>query len=228
MVRNRSRIHFARAVLAWVTIGVTINVTLTLGVIWIAPSDYEGFGWSSPLPQSPEWPHPPPSDWSQVPQIRTTHLGLGWSVAQFYDSTPAPRSRDEYKDQHHFVMQDFGYGFPSTWLCRWRTSTSTLPGTGTTRADHGVWIGVLPVFGLVLVPYVPFWPGFALNTIFYAAIAWGLWQIPLAIRRRRRRRLNRCVKCGYDLKGLAPASACPECGGIAVQSSECRVQRKGP
>jgi hypothetical protein len=62
------------------------------------------------------------------------------------------------------------------------------------------------------LPYRPLWPGFALNTLFYAAIAWGLWQVPLAIRRRRRRRLNRCMKCGYDRAGLALDAACPECG----------------
>jgi hypothetical protein len=62
------------------------------------------------------------------------------------------------------------------------------------------------------LPFRPIWTGFALNTLFYAAIAWGLWQVPLAIRRRRRRRLNRCVKCGYDRAGLAGDAACPECG----------------
>ncbi len=66
------------------------------------------------------------------------------------------------------------------------------------------------------LPIVPLWPGFALNTLFYAAIAWGLWQVPLAIRRRRRRRLNRCVKCNYDRTGLGGAAdaKCPECGAI--------------
>ncbi|HMN40086.1 MAG TPA: hypothetical protein PKE29_04520 [Phycisphaerales bacterium] len=64
----------------------------------------------------------------------------------------------------------------------------------------------------------PLWPGFALNTIFYAAVAWGLWrggwQIPLAIRRRRRRAKGLCIRCGYDRSGLpaSPPSPCPECG----------------
>ncbi len=70
-----------------------------------------------------------------------------------------------------------------------------------------------PPIGKVLLPLAPLWPGFALNTIFYAALAWGLWHVPLAIRRRRRRRNGLCVRCGYDLKGLASGSPCPECGG---------------
>ncbi len=62
----------------------------------------------------------------------------------------------------------------------------------------------------------PVWPGFALNTIFYAALAWGLWQVPLAIRLGRRRRKGLCVRCGYDLKGLATGATCPECGDKGI------------
>ncbi len=81
-------------------------------------------------------------------------------------------------------------------------------------------------FQHLYLPLLPLWPGFALNTIFYAALAWGLWQLPLAIRRRRRRRKGLCVRCGYDLKGipidggegaLGGVRVCPECGGMAVE-----------
>ena len=51
--------------------------------------------------------------------------------------------------------------------------------------------------------------GFAVNTLFYAAIL----ALPLSIfplRRRLRARRGRCPKCNYDLAGLA--GPCPECG----------------
>ena len=79
-------------------------------------------------------------------------------------------------------------------------------------------------FGIVLpiaamhrptLPLYPLWPGFALNTLFYAALAWGVWQVPLVIRRRRRRSKGKCVRCGYDLKGLGVGGVCPECGNAS-------------
>lgn len=62
------------------------------------------------------------------------------------------------------------------------------------------------------LPMLPLWPGFAVNTIFYAAIAWSVWWMPRALRRRRWRKREQCVRCGYELKGLAAGIACPECG----------------
>ncbi len=66
--------------------------------------------------------------------------------------------------------------------------------------------------GLVL-PLLPRWPEFIINTAFWAGVLWlvfggaawlrGLWRI----------RQGRCAACGYDLRGLAPRSTCPECGG---------------
>jgi hypothetical protein len=60
-------------------------------------------------------------------------------------------------------------------------------------------------------PYGPILPGFALDTLFYAAIALTLWSAPPALRRRLRRARGQCQACGYDLKGM-PTSTCPECG----------------
>jgi hypothetical protein len=65
--------------------------------------------------------------------------------------------------------------------------------------------------GAMTLPFSPYWPGFAVDTALYAAIALTFWPIPAAIRRRLRRARNHCPACGYDLKG-APSPTCPECG----------------
>jgi hypothetical protein len=62
------------------------------------------------------------------------------------------------------------------------------------------------------VPAWPLWPGFAVNTLFYAAILWLLFAARLLLpwwRRRRRIRRGLCPACAYPV-GTSPV--CTECG----------------
>jgi hypothetical protein len=87
------------------------------------------------------------------------------------------------------------------------------------------------------LPFRPIWPGFAINTVFYAAVLWMLFAAPFALRRWRRIRRGLCPKCGYDLRGGSGAGAggggaggaggvqgageravCPECGTPVVNA----------
>jgi hypothetical protein len=63
------------------------------------------------------------------------------------------------------------------------------------------------------LPLIPIFPGFAINTIFYAAIVWFLFFAPGAIRKRVRRKRGQCAACGYSLRGRGSSGdKCPECG----------------
>jgi hypothetical protein len=63
------------------------------------------------------------------------------------------------------------------------------------------------------IPLLPIWRGFGLNVVMYGTAVFLLWAGPGAIRRSVRKRRGRCVRCGYDLRGLPDAEAkCPECG----------------
>ena len=66
------------------------------------------------------------------------------------------------------------------------------------------------------LPLCPLWPGFAINTLFYAIILWLLIPGPFVLRRVIRIKRGRCPKCGYDLRGAPPevgaGAGCPECG----------------
>ena len=68
-----------------------------------------------------------------------------------------------------------------------------------------------------MLPYFPIWPGFAINTLFYAAILWLLFAAPGFVRRRVRIRRGQCGACGYDLRGQLDSKhkTCPECGANA-------------
>ena len=59
------------------------------------------------------------------------------------------------------------------------------------------------------------WPGFAINTLLYAALLWLLFAAPFQLRRWRRMKRGLCPKCAYDLRG-GSHQACPECGQAAL------------
>ena len=56
---------------------------------------------------------------------------------------------------------------------------------------------------------VPIWPGFALNTLFYATLLWLLLPGPFALRRFLRVRRGLCPKCAYP---MGESAVCTECG----------------
>ena len=60
-----------------------------------------------------------------------------------------------------------------------------------------------------IIPLRPSWPGFAINTVFYAAIVWALFVVPGNIKRRQRIKRNKCGRCAYP---LGASSVCSECG----------------
>ncbi len=64
------------------------------------------------------------------------------------------------------------------------------------------------------IPLRPIWSGFAVNTLFYAAMLWLVIPGPFALRLLIRRRRGLCLACGYDLRH-GEHEACPECGVTA-------------
>lgn len=62
------------------------------------------------------------------------------------------------------------------------------------------------------IPLLPEPVGFAANTGVYGALWFAALTIPSGARRALRRRRGACPRCAYDLRGLAPATPCPECG----------------
>jgi hypothetical protein len=59
------------------------------------------------------------------------------------------------------------------------------------------------------LPVHPLWPGFAINTLFYAAILWLLLALPGALRRMRRIKRGLCPACAYP---IGTSELCTECG----------------
>ena len=55
----------------------------------------------------------------------------------------------------------------------------------------------------------PIWPGFAVNTLFYAGVLWVLSCGPFALRRMIRKRRGQCTHCAYP---IGTSDVCTECG----------------
>ena len=66
------------------------------------------------------------------------------------------------------------------------------------------------------------WPGFAINTIFYAAILWLLFALPFTARRRRWTKRGLCTACGYP---VGTSALCTECGKPVRQRQRSAMPR---
>jgi hypothetical protein len=70
------------------------------------------------------------------------------------------------------------------------------------------WAGIGPYDELRL-PTNTLWPGFVINTVFYAAILWLLFAFPFVLRRCRRIKRGLCPACAYP---IGTSDVCTECG----------------
>lgn len=107
-------------------------------------------------------------------------------------------------------FQDFGFPFRAL-RCEihWEAQRSNVV---TYRAEDGI---VLPDFAngeARALPLMPIPLGFLLDAVVYAVAGRGMVELARRSRRWLRARRGRCSRCGYDLSGLPPGRACPECG----------------
>jgi len=118
---------------------------------------------------------------------------LGWECweEQVVDETPSGQF------QSHYVI--VGHPSPTTWHIG-LPPPNACPGF---RGQDDDW---------KRLPLRPLWPGFIVNTLFYAIILWLLIPGPFVLRRVIRVKRGRCPQCGYDLRGQLPGAGCPECG----------------
>ena len=138
-----------------------------------------------------------------------------------YGKFMPPKPRCDFTGFYNYGLGQRTVGWP-------RKSLYYIPSYVTPSEDSGmttIWIRTtedkvwhLPkVFGKLfpstdelILPYGIWWPGFAINTVFYAALLWIPF-VPFVLRRHIRRKHGRCIKCGYDLRDNL-AAGCPECG----------------
>ena len=136
-------------------------------------------------------------------EYQSTHVPT-WSRVQTRPVAGADRTRRLIEDAR---------GWPSLTLSCAYTSVVAVPGFSVV---DGIEVKAHPdpnraTIRSISLPLRPIWPGFAINTIFYAAILWLLIPGPFALRRFLRVRRGLCLKCAYPMGGSA---VCSECGGL--------------
>ena len=205
--------------------GAVVNVAVAwVCVIWsMRPPAYtlEGAGTAVG-----PWPAAVPSEWPSKPSVRMTKTSFGAAGLSGFD-------RDLELKYLQWSLRA-GLPFHSLYLVRNRTEEAdprfprgpnnyVTPDLGRpTSLREGIQIppslyrrwSKSELWGRNL-PTMPFWPGFAVNTIFYAATLWLLICGPFTLRRIRRVRRGLCPACGYDLR-YGEHDACPECGRLAA------------
>ncbi len=121
-------------------------------------------------------------------------------------------------DRHYSIAngyeQDIGWPMRAFWCCFFwgdlPMGSEPVFADGLQFRQRNATAGTTWSYPMILPVHV-LWPGFAVNTAFYAAIVWLLSLLPFTVRRLVRRKRGRCINCGYDLRG-AEHEVCPECG----------------
>lgn len=145
-----------------------------------------------------------------------------WSRAaafflDYEDRRPMPIEL-EHGDWAYADLTEYATGFPlrsMEYSILYHGSTA-LP-LETRRTFRNAWI-LSPSLKNFLDPHMPYLPlrplplGFAVNTLFYAALILLPWEGFGWARRARRRRRGLCTKCAHSLEGLPADAPCPECG----------------
>ena len=178
-------------------LGAIINVAVAWGcAIWLIP------GYASFVDDASDallwWPRNAPQHFP----TRATEVRGGSSFGTDYVMIMALNAERHAFDHLAYRWQ---YGWPARSLEQsiWR---DLVTGESLAKNSVGLNWGNASTDRL---PQKPIWPGFAINTVFYAAIVWVLFAVPGYVKRRRRIKRGLCPTCAYP---VGASEKCSECG----------------
>ena len=106
---------------------------------------------------------------------------------------------------------DTGFELQVGWPLRSFWCAHIRRGFASVLRVHGV---LMPFAEARVIPLRPLWPGFAINTVFYAVVLWLLIPGPFVLRRFVRVRRGLCPACAYP---RGESDVCSECGKALPQ-----------
>ena len=211
--------RWALRILLLVILGLMTTVGVAWGLAWCFPnSDGILLAGSGTHAGEPEIQH-------------YVARGVGWMVVRtdsttrrwvFEDDHPPSWARGRHAEPtHEYTIHDTAYGLPLLAL-----NHEGLPILENVR--DGWAVGASDASNMTVLPLRPILPGFLVNTLFYAALWFGVFFGVAMLRRAIRRGRGRCVRCGYDLRGQRHQGTealrdqgirCPECGWGRMKST---------
>lgn len=215
-VRRRSLIA---AIAACLCLGAVITVLVAFACAAWSPVTQMRNDVGDLMPPDPELGIPPPRLVRQNPEAQGdifigvyehSGVGLSWQTVMVDDAIPG---LDKIDVDHKLYRVRAGWPFRATGCSA--TQNILKPAV----IDRGLPIPALfrpaqrgwPWWTGALFPLKPM-PGFALDTLIYAAACFPLFGGIRIARRALRARKGRCPACAYSRTGLPPGSPCPECG----------------
>jgi len=225
---RRSILRMIALLLAWLVAGATLNVAVAWGLaVKKAPlgptpalipmglplSYQEKFQVESlgihPLPQGDDgatyhfW------------AIRDKYRGFEMKEIREQRITHPSDGRDETRGHSAAFALMVVAGLPRqslggvAWRPRLGAAFNSFEANWTSRSLWINGIGPVGAYSATILPLRPIWPGFAINTLFYAGMLWMLCCGPFALRRMIRRRRGQCAQCAYP---IGTSEICTECG----------------
>jgi hypothetical protein len=188
-------------------LGVVVNVAVAWGCC-LPDSAVLGLPFATTDADRTWWKEAKPSGFSEIPLSKADCRGFGWRLSALFDETAGSAS---------LIPCPMAMTFRAGWPILALDGDAWIDISGNSVAERSL----TPVDWFNdetrLLVTAPLWPGFAINTIFYAAMLCLLWFAPGRIKRFIRVHRGRCPACGYIIApGTAAASTpggpCSECG----------------
>lgn len=202
-------------------LGAAINIVVAVfSFAFVTPTpgaESESVATAWPYPAPPGWPAPGPS---QTMRNSTTTFVLVESLEQTAE-------RDSGRERSSCEMSLCQIGRPFRSLGMYSTvdrrHNPAAPAAAGPNGGPGVASRVLTQshgtlelskdwqdrLGLPWLPVRPVWPGFAVNTLLFSALAYVPVGVLFWARRRARRLRGQCGACGYP---VGVSAVCTECG----------------
>lgn len=208
-------------VLACLLVGAVMTVGVAMACDFLDERLGRSVVFGSDHPRTQSWPVRVPGYWPAVPdrhwvegsRFRHEHIAHHGEMWRDRDVSPM--------EGNQFTVIAVTSGWPMRALSKqyWHERTDGAYRrwiTGGLRLPEWTWRWQgRNAYGTPIVSR-PLWGGFAVNTLFFGFLAWVFVATSGQMWRWRRRRRGLCVKCGYDVSGLA---RCPECGAATEDAS---------